>query len=751
MRDEDPEEIGRRNQRIIDRTPSLIAIYDLEERRIRFANRALCSFLGLADGEMQAIGPGRQPDFILPGEFESVKRWIGACSILTDDQRAATEFQMRNAAGEWRFVRVRATVFDRNAGGEVQSLLCVCSDVTELRMVRSRSRSVSQRLEAVFQAAPVAIVCYALEGTVTMWNPAAERVFGYLARDVVGRLSPFLADPEALEQFRGFIQQLRTGTRAQGQSVTRRHKNGAPIEVTLWNAPVVDEDGTVSAAMAMYVDDRVRNEAERELKRSESRLHRSQRIARLGTWESDAETGLGEWSEEVYSLFGLDRSVRPSREVFLSLTHADDRQRVRDALSHSRQTGEPLEIEHRLVLPSGEVRVFRLHAEPIRGTDQKVARTIGVCQDVTEIRKLEEQFRQSQRLESVGHLAGGIAHDFNNLLTVINGYAGILLARLTADNPDRTAVQQIADAGERAAALTRQLLAFTSRQASYPEVLAVDSLFDEFCPLIRPLLGPNHPLRVTAEAGLPGVFADSTQMHQVLMNLVVNARDAMPLGGAIGLAAYSRSGDVIIEVTDTGIGMSKALQERMFEPFFTTKARGKGVGLGLSTTYGIVTQAGGRFEVDSAPGQGTRFRVVLPGSDAAPQAAPAGIAPPPKPRTAKLLVVEDQQEVRRYAVEVLKRDGHEVFEALSGDDAIRVIEDVGHVDLVLTDVVMPGMRGPELAEHLRATRPSLEFVFMSGYTEDLGRPTERAHKFNFLQKPFTPDTLIGKIREVLAT
>jgi two-component system cell cycle sensor histidine kinase/response regulator CckA len=422
----------------------------------------------------------------------------------------------------------------------------------------------------------------------------------------------------------------------------------------------------------------------------------------------------------------------------------------------------------------GSERVILNSAVPITGDGGKIEGAIVLNQDVSEqraaeeaLRRSEEQLRQAQKMEAVGQLAGGIAHDFNNLLTAILSYCDLLLEEVRQGDPIRGDIQQIRQAGQRAAGLTRQLLAFSRRQVLQPKVLSLNNVVTDTDSMLRRLVGADIVLDVTCDPGLWFALADPGQIELVLMNLVVNARDAMPHGGRLEISTSNRelTGEsrtrpngmragsyVALEVSDTGVGIDLANQARVFEPFFTTKDPGKGTGLGLSTAYGIVQQSGGHITLESAPGRGATFTVFLPryvGND--PPAAskvdrrrlPGG--------TETLLLVEDEAAVRSSARRLLERQGYSVLEARHGADALRIVEESGRpIDLVVTDLVMPEMGGKELAERLRAHRPSLKILFMSGYTEKaIAADGIMPPNTGFVEKPFTVEQLMRRLREIL--
>jgi PAS domain S-box-containing protein len=393
----------------------------------------------------------------------------------------------------------------------------------------------------------------------------------------------------------------------------------------------------------------------------------------------------------------------------------------------------------------------------------------GIARDLTQRKELEEQLRQAQKMEAVGRLAGGIAHDFNNLLAVLLGYSELMMQRLEPGHTLHKSAQEIGKAAERAATLTRQLLAFSRKQMLAPTVLDLNAVVSEMEDLLRRLIREDVTLHVAPQAGLWHIKADRGQLEQVILNLTLNARDAMPGGGRVTIetqnveidAAYARRRPVVqpgsyvlLAVSDSGVGMDAETQAHIFEPFFTTKEKGKGTGLGLATVYGIVKQSGGYIWVYSEPGRGTTFKVYLPRVvERVEEAQPAPVAEAPTRASETILLVEDEVGVREVAREFLEIMGYHVLETRSPADAMRVAkEHPGEIHLLLTDVVMPEMGGRDLAERLQQVRPRMKVLYMSGYTDDAivhhgvldaGTP--------FLQKPFARDALGRKVREVLGS
>src|SRR3989454_581003 len=423
--------------------------------------------------------------------------------------------------------------------------------------------------------------------------------------------------------------------------------------------------------------------------------------------------------------------------------------------------------QFRVRTAKGDYRVGEFSATP-QLHEGRLVGILGIGRDVTERVQLEQQLRQGQEMEAVGRLAGGIAHDFNNILTAITGYADLLLEDLAATDPRRQDADEIHKAADRAAGLTRQLLAFSRQQVLQPTVLEVNKLVSDLEKMLRRLLGEDVELSTRLAPTTGRVKADPGQLEQVVMNLAVNARDAMPNGGKLTLEtanvdldeAYAadhypaRAGPfVMLAVSDTGIGMSEETQVHMFEPFFTTKEKGKGTGLGLATVYGIIKQSGGFIWVYSEVGHGTTFKLYLPRVEelAERAAAPAPARTRPARGTETVLVVEDEAPVRNVARQVLERHGYTVLEAPSAEAALDIATRYsGTIHLLLTDVVMPGLNGRELASRLVDLRPDARVIFMSGYTDDaVTRHGVLEPGSAYVQKPFTPDAIARRVREVL--
>jgi two-component system, cell cycle sensor histidine kinase and response regulator CckA len=483
-------------------------------------------------------------------------------------------------------------------------------------------------------------------------------------------------------------------------------------------------------------------------------------------WDIETDTVL--WTDGITRVFGYPLAdVAPTIEWWSSRIHPDDVGRVEEQLRADIEAGRDFVSEYRFRANDHSELYVWDRGRVVRDVNGRAVRMVGIMESVTELRNLEDQFRQAQKMEAVGRLAGGVAHDFNNLLTTILGYSDLILGNMGPDDPLRLDVEEIRKAGDRAAALTKQLLAFSRKQLIEPKVLEVNAIVTNMEKMLCRLIGEDIQCLTELDSSAGYIKADLGQLEQVIMNIVVNARDAMPRQGKLtirtGRAVFdeafvrqhvgARLGQYSsIVVADTGCGMDPLTRLRIFEPFFTTKGPHKGTGLGMATVYGIVKQSEGYIVVESDPGEGTRISLYFPRlpEEALPlDALPAAL---PSPRGSEIvLLVEDEDAVRTLVRGVLRSRGYTVLEASNAADAARISHDFGGaIDILLTDVVMPDVSGRELADQLRVTRPDMRLLYMSGYTEDrIVHHGVMTSDVGFLQKPFTPESLLRKMRETL--
>ncbi len=507
---------------------------------------------------------------------------------------------------------------------------------------------------------------------------------------------------------------------------------------------------------------------EEALEQHRAFLEKAQEIGHIGSWvaELDGSERLG-WSAESHRIFGVPLGrFEGSWEAFLAFVHPDDRAAVRAARDAVAADRQPYDIEHRVVRPDGSVRWVHERAAILHDPQRRPLRMIGTVQDVTEQRLLEDQLRQSQKMEAIGRLAGGIAHDLNNALTAIAGYAELALGEVAADHAARADVEEIRRAAERAGSVTRQLLAFSRKHLLEPRAFDLNETIAAIARLLSRLLGADVEVRTRLAGDALTVLGDPGQVEQAVINLAVNARDAMPRGGTLTLTTALDTVDeafarthlpmpagpyVVLHVSDSGHGMSRETRARVFEPFFTTKDVGKGTGLGLSMVYGTLKQIGGFIFVESEIGRGTTFSLYFP-KPAAPAPAAAGAPVRRRERHGHetLLIAEDEPSVRNLVASALRHDGYRLLIASSAEEALTLAD--AHdapIDLLLTDAVMPGKSGIELANMMTARRPGIPVIVMSGYTEETLDVPGLKGPIALLQKPFSPRELRKRIRDVL--
>ncbi|RYZ07235.1 MAG: PAS domain-containing hybrid sensor histidine kinase/response regulator [Myxococcales bacterium] len=485
-------------------------------------------------------------------------------------------------------------------------------------------------------------------------------------------------------------------------------------------------------------------------------LHRALSAARLGTWQWDVASGRVTWSPEVLSIFGITE-FEGTYEAWARVVHPADLDFIKVALERALSDRErsDFQVEHRALSPSGKVVWVEARAAVQRREDGTVERLLGIVQDVTSRKELEHQLAQSQRLETVGRLAGGVAHDFNNLLTAIFG--AISLAKSQSPPAAQADLQTALDAAERATALTQRLLVFSRQRASDVRLLDLNDVVENSQKMLSRVLREDIRLRVALAPQKLAVRADLAQLEQVLVNLVINAAEAMPGGGVVEVSTRSEAVApgherlaagryFVLSVRDTGVGMAAEQRQHLFEPFFTTKPHG--VGLGLATSLGIVERLGGTCSIESELGAGTTINVLLPEAKPERKLTPA---PSPAAQPAgKILIIEDDRAVRETTVRLLVRAGFKVAAAEDEAGALVALAGPDRIDLVVTDVIMPELSGPDLIRRLRERRPDLTALYVSGYAGEALLEHGLSQEDAFLQKPYMPNVLIGRIRELLA-
>jgi two-component system cell cycle sensor histidine kinase/response regulator CckA len=624
----------------------------------------------------------------------------------------------------------------------------------------SAPRQLRQLAEAFTHAAVGIALAVGEEPRLSLVNPALAAMYGRPVEALVGAPIEMLFAPEVRDGVPGFIRRVKEEGRASFET-TQIRADGTRFPVLLHITGVRDEAGQLLYRVATVIDLTGDRRAQQAIVESETKyrtLYASMREGvALHELVCDADGRAVDYRFlDVNPAFQRHTGLEPSTVIGRLATEVyGSPAPYVDRYSHVAVSGEPASFE---VSFDALGRVFQVSAFPT-GPDGFAT----VFEDVTERRQLEEQFRQAQKMEAIGRLAGGIAHDFNNLLTAILGYSELLLEQPLADSV-RSDLLQIRKAGESAAGLTRQLLAFSRKQMLRPELVSLNDVVRDIDTMLRRVIGEDITLVSIPAPGLWPAAADPGQMQQVLLNLAVNARDAMPSGGSLiietanvsighdGAAAGSPpAGDYVsLIVSDTGTGMSAEVQARLFEPFFTTKEPGKGTGLGLSTVYGIVKQSEGHIMVQSEEGRGTTFRILLPRASEAPAADRSAAASGSTAGHETVLVVEDQAPVRALIGKVLRGLGYQVLEAADAAQAETLAANFGgHLDLLLTDLLLGAVNGPELAQRMVAERPDLVVLYISGYADQATMLGVMSSRVAFLHKPFTPDALARKVRLVL--
>jgi two-component system cell cycle sensor histidine kinase/response regulator CckA len=675
------------------------------------------------------------------------------------------------------------------------------------RRARHRADQAASELAAIVESTDDAIISKTLDGVVTSWNHAAERLYGWAAEEAIGRHVSFIVPSDKADELARMMERLRRGERVEHFESGRLRKDGTRIGVSITMSPIRDLLGRLIGISKISRDISGQQRLQREL---QNRLRQQEVVAELGRHAllgGDFASLLQDATRKVAETLGTEfckvLELLPDGRSFLLRTGVGWKAElfgratvpagtdshagyallaggpvvVDDFRTESRFNVLPLLHEMGIVsgvsviirgreLSFGILEVHTVRQRSFSLDDVNFLRSVAnVLAAAMVNRHANDALGQAQKMEAFGQLAGGVAHDFNNLLTIINGYSEMLIQGLSPGDETRGLLTEILKAGERSATLTQQLLAFSRKQIVAPKILDLNAIVTDTEKMLRRLIGEDVQLATSLAGGLGTVHCDDGQLHQVLLNLAVNARDAMPQGGRLTIETrnvelgeeYCRTHSevppgpyVLLMVSDTGCGMTAEVKARLFEPFFTTKEVGKGTGLGLAVIHGVVKQAGGHVEVSSETGVGTTFKVYLPRVGQPAQSGTSAAEVPPQ-GTETVLMVEDDEGVRLLTRHMLKGFGYTVLEAASGADALRIAgKHAEPVHLVITDVVMPGMSGRQVAAEMASLHPEARVLFVSGYTDDAvvrhGVLQEGVH---FLPKPFSSIGLARKIREVL--
>jgi two-component system, cell cycle sensor histidine kinase and response regulator CckA len=735
----------------------------IQNSRFVFCNNAFAEMLGYSVEELLALSSKEIGAMVHPDDRAYVRQRYRA-QLAGGAVPSRYEHRALKKDGTERWLEAHATVIRYNGERAMQTAYV---DITEhkkaenaLRRSEERFRQIAETIDEVFW------ICDLDKKAFEYLSPAFDRIFGYPRELFYDGRKPLgeTVHPDDRERFISTFAVMKDGKPLDYEHRIVRPDNSVRY---LWirGFPVPDETGQIRRYAGVTQDVTAWRTAQEDLKQSREYLNEIINCIGDPIFVKDDQHRLVLVNDAFCTFASVPREelLGKADSELLPKHAADYIWKMEEAVL---QTGKQSETEDNLVNRRGKKRVVMVKKAQL--TDRKGRKQIvGVIRDITEHKRLEAQFMQSQKMEAVGVLAGGIAHDFNNLISVIKGYTEILLENLPEDDPNRADLKQIEEASHRAVSLTTQLLAFSRKQTLQPEVLSLNKIVSEMGVMLRRLIGEDIELVTMAEPDLGLISADPGQIQQIIMNIAVNARDAMPDGGRFTIETSNATLDeeyarehptlkpgpyVMMAISDNGAGMDAATQARIFEPFFTTKVKGKGTGLGLSTVYGIVKQSNGFVWVYSEPGKGTTFKIYFPQLEGTGAAAPAqGRSEAVMPAGETVLIAEDESSVRALAARALREHGYTVLEAPDGMEALQVArERSGNIDLVLTDVIMPKISGTELVSQIQAMKPGVKALYLSGFTD--GAVVHHGlldSKMAFLQKPFTVENLTRKVREVI--
>ena len=766
------EESLRRNEAriraILDAEPECVKVVSTEGRLLSM-NAAGLRMIEAEAFQQVAGRPVR--DLIHPDDWRA---FIDLHRRVLDGDSGQLEFRIRGLQGGMRWMDTHSTPL-RDEHGNVEGVLSVTRDVSAKREAEQQIAELRLLNQHILDSAGEGIQGIDLDGRISFVNPAAEDMLGWREHEVVGQVAHALfhhhhADGTPYDPADCPIHQtLRDGVPRRIDHESFFHRDGTRIPVEYMVTAVRDSSGVATGAVICFRDISARLADLAALARNEERFRLVARVTVNAIWDWDLATDAVTWNGGLESLFGyLEADVQAQDNFWSSRIHPEDRERVLADLDACLREGRDCwELEYRFRRRDGSHAVVTDRGVVVRDAQGNAIRMVGGMTDISGMRTLEAQLRASQRLEAVGQLTGGLAHDFNNLLTVVLGNAELLQERLPPGSLDRELSVMILAAAERGSSLTQRLLAFARRQALETRTIRLGDLVRDMEHLVRHAIGEHISLALDCAALDAWVAVDPAQMENALLNLCINARDAMPGGGTLSIevATVRRAppdmdplsqpepGDfVLLEVRDSGCGIAEDILPMTIEPFFTTKDTGKGTGLGLSMVYGLVKQSNGYLDIRSRPGHGTSVRIHLPrvADPQAPDRVPGGHAAL-EGGSEHILLVEDDALVRRYVASQLAALGYRVSVADGASEALRHLAADGTIELMLTDVMMPGMNGRELADAARGLRPGLPVLFSSGYSEDaLASEGRLPEGVLLLAKPYHKAELARRVRQALA-
>ncbi|MES1255156.1 MAG: PAS domain S-box protein [Acidobacteriota bacterium] len=667
---------------------------------------------------------------------------------------------------ERQLAEAEATVYAL-LSGQIDAVVDANSGTPVLLAEAQRAlREERDRAQRYLDTPDVVLLALDADGRITLVNRYACAVLGWDSHELLGRDWVETCLPARTRSAPANTWRLPTGEALSIVESPILTRSGEERLFEWRNTLLRDAQGRVIGSFSAGADITEQKKAGETLRAAEERMRFALKSAHVGIWDMDCTTMTVRWSDIIEAQYGVAAGAFGGTfTAFMECIHPDDRASVLETVGKAMKTGGEFALLNRSIWPDGTERWLSGAGRILLDKEGAPVRGIGISQDVTERQSLQAQFLQAQKMEAIGQLAGGVAHDFNNLLSVILGFCELLLADGDADDSRQADIGEIQKAGTRAAGLTRQLLAFSRRQVIEPTRLDLNVVIADMRVMMQRLIGEDVSVVLKPGSALAGVLADRGQIEQIILNLAVNARDAMPMGGTLTIETDNVELDdhyatthlgvkpgpyVALIVGDTGTGISPEVQARLFEPFFTTKEVGRGTGLGLATVHGIVMRSGGHVNVHSELGKGTSFRVYFPRTEVAERVAdtPLVLAQPAPAGT--VLVVEDSDGLRVLIGRMLHRQGYTGLLAANAGEALRLFDENPSIDVLLTDVVMPGRSGPQLTTELIKRRPALKVIYMSGYTDEaIVHHGILDPGIIFLQKPFSIEALGEKLREAL--
>ncbi len=749
-------EEGERFRQLIESLNQTAILMNADATQALYVSPKYKELWGRPVEEMYA-NPRSWMDFVFPGDRPRVE---AAMERLMKGEPIIVEHRVVLPDGSIRWM-LHSVFPMRDPEGHIIRLLGSSSDITERKVAEEALREAEERLLAVLQQVPAIVWTTDTESRFTSVMGTGLQRVGLSENELNGVPVSQLFEPEgpdfpAIEAHRRALA---------GESVAYEAEwRGRIYESQV--QPLHDRYGKTSGAVGVALDVTEREQAKKLAIEWKTRYDAAVQASGHVLFDADVRTDAVKFAGNAEKVLGYSiQELEGDVAHWIELIHPEDRAKFETEIQRSRRAREPCQLEYRLRSKRGGYIDLQCYGQPVFDAAGNLHHMVGFISNITERKRLEEQLRQAQKMEAVGRLAGGVAHDFNNLLQIILGYSEVLREQMAGEDQALSSLAEIDSAARRSEALVSQLLAFSRRQVLKPSVVDLNEIVRSAERMLRPLLGEDIELRTNLASDLGRVAADAGQISQVIVNLAVNGRDAMPGGGALTITTANVDFEqpevrpdgtvpagkyVLLSVSDSGIGIDPETRSRIFEPFFTTKGTGQGTGLGLSMVQGIVAQSGGYILIDSEPGRGTTFHTYLPRMEAHPvtreEAAPVETSPGKE----TILLVEDEDAVRKLVKLMLEKAGYTVFQARSGAEALSICEAYQNkIDLLITDIVMPGMSGPALAEKARKKCSGVKVLYISGYTDEGARGAAIPRGSEFLAKPFSAGKVLYTVRRVL--